>query len=73
MKPAMVRKVCAWRKKSFPDLIISDVMMPVKDGFTCCREIRTQQETAHIPFLMLTAKAEDVDVLQGSRSGRMII
>ena len=56
-------------KEKLPDLIISDVMMPVKDGFTCCREIRTQQETAHIPFLMLTAKAEDVDVLQGSRSG----
>ncbi|MEG0647836.1 MAG: response regulator, partial [Bacteroides sp.] len=52
-----------------PDLIISDVMMPVKDGFACCREIRQQQETAHIPILMLTAKAEDVDVLQGSRSG----
>ncbi|WP_455593186.1 hybrid sensor histidine kinase/response regulator transcription factor [Bacteroides sp.] len=52
-----------------PDLIISDVMMPVKDGFACCREIRARQETAHIPLLMLTAKAEDADVLQGSRSG----
>lgn len=52
-----------------PDLIISDVMMPIKDGFACCREIRQQQETAHIPILMLTAKAEDVDVLEGSHSG----
>lgn len=52
-----------------PDLIISDVMMPVKDGFVCCREIRERQETAHIPILMLTAKAEDADVLQGSYSG----
>lgn len=52
-----------------PDLIISDVMMPVKDGFACCREIRERQETAHIPILMLTAKAEDADVLQGSYSG----
>lgn len=52
-----------------PDLIISDVMMPVKDGFTCCREIRAQQETAHIPIIMLTAKAEDADVLEGSSSG----
>ena len=56
-------------KEQLPDLIISDVMMPVKDGFTCCREIRAQQETAHIPILMLTAKAEDADILQGSRSG----
>lgn len=52
-----------------PNLIISDVMMPVKDGFACCREIREQQATAHIPILMLTAKAEDADILQGSRNG----
>lgn len=52
-----------------PDCIISDVMMPRKDGFTCCREIREGQETAHIPILLLTAKAEDSDKLQGSRSG----
>lgn len=56
-------------KEQLPELIISDVMMPVKDGFACCREIRAQQETAHIPVLMLTAKAEDVDILRGSRSG----
>jgi len=56
-------------KEKLPDLIISDVMMPVKDGFTCCEELRSQQETTHIPILMLTAKAEDTDILQGSRSG----
>ena len=56
-------------KERVPDLIISDVMMPVKDGFTCCREIRALQETAHIPILMLTAKSEDADILQGSYSG----
>lgn len=52
-----------------PDLIISDIMMPVKDGFTCCRELREQPRTAHIPILMLTAKAEDADVLHASRIG----
>ena len=52
-----------------PDLIISDIMMPVKDGFTCCRELREQPRTAHIPILMLTAKAEDADVLQASKIG----
>ena len=51
-----------------PDLIISDIMMPVKDGFTCCRELREQPRTAHIPILMLTAKAEDADVLQASKN-----
>lgn len=52
-----------------PDLIISDIMMPVKDGFVCCRELREQPRTAHIPILMLTAKAEDADVLLASRIG----
>lgn len=56
-------------KEQLPDLILSDVMMPLKDGFTCCREIRAQQETAHIPILMLTARAEDADILNGSNSG----
>ena len=56
-------------KEQLPDLIISDVMMPVKDGFACCREIRMQQETAHIPILILTARAEDADILQGCNSG----
>lgn len=56
-------------KDKIPDLVISDIMMPVKDGFTCCRELREQPCTAHIPILMLTAKAEDADVLQASKIG----
>lgn len=52
-----------------PDIILSDVMMPVKDGFTCCREIREQPCTAHIPILMLTAKAEEEDILHASNIG----
>ena len=40
-----------------------------KRRITCCQEIRSQQETAHIPILMLTAKAEDADILEGSHSG----
>lgn len=55
--------------EKLPDLIISDVMMPIKDGFTCCREIRTQPQTAHIPILMLTAKAEDTDIIEGIKTG----
>lgn len=52
-----------------PDLIISDVMMPVVDGFTCCRELRANPSTAHIPIIMLTAKSEDADILHGLRIG----
>lgn len=52
-----------------PDLVLSDVMMPVMDGFTCCAELRKRKETAHIPILLLTAKAEDKDSVEASCRG----
>lgn len=52
-----------------PTLIITDIMMPVKDGVTCCKEIKASPRTAHIPVLMLTAKGEDGDMLQAINSG----
>ena len=52
-----------------PDLVLSDVMMPVMDGFTCCAELRKRKETAHIPILLLTAKAEDKDSVEASYRG----
>ena len=42
--------------KELPDLIICDVMMPVKDGFECCREVKEGLETCNIPFIMLLHK-----------------
>ena len=52
-----------------PDLIVSDIMMPVMDGFACVREIRQHLQTAHIPVIMLTAKAEEEDLLKSTRMG----
>jgi len=49
-----------------PDLLILDVMLPGRDGFELCREIRT---TSGIPILMLTAKTDTVDVVVGLESG----
>jgi DNA-binding response OmpR family regulator len=49
-----------------PDLLILDVMLPGKDGFELCREIRTRSP---VPILMLTAKTDTVDVVVGLESG----
>lgn len=52
-----------------PDLILCDVMMPVKDGFECCREIKENLSTCHIPIILLTARVEDNDVINGIKMG----
>lgn len=55
--------------KYIPDLIICDVMMPVMDGLTCCREIKNEVSTSHIPVLMLTACSLEEQRVQGYESG----
>src|SRR5919112_1620253 len=52
-----------------PDLIVCDVMMPRKDGFEVLREVKADPGTRDIPFIMLTAKAQDADVFRGWASG----
>ena len=48
-----------------PDLVVLDVMMPQRDGFELTRLLRADEHLAGIPILMLTARVEDVDKLQG--------
>lgn len=55
--------------KYVPDLIICDVMMPVMDGLECCRRLKTEVITSHIPVLMLTACSMDEQRVQGYDSG----
>lgn len=56
-------------QKVQPSLIISDVMMPVMDGLTFCREIKNNFQTSHIPVLMLTAKTNTSDQIEGINVG----
>ena len=54
-------------QKEQPDILVLDVMMPKKDGFTLAKEIR--QQDAQIPIIFLTAKSQTKDVLEGFEHG----
>src|SRR5437870_13357138 len=52
-----------------PDVIVSDIMMPVMDGYTLCRRLREDPSSRAIPFLFLTAKDDDRDRVHGLKVG----
>ncbi len=55
--------------KYVPDLIISDVMMPGIDGIECCRRLKSELQTCHIPVILLTACSLDEQKIQGYDDG----
>jgi DNA-binding NarL/FixJ family response regulator len=55
--------------RSLPDLIVSDIKMPMMDGYTLARQLRSAPHTELIPIIFLTAKDETEDRIEGFRSG----
>ncbi|MCX7007249.1 MAG: response regulator transcription factor [Kiritimatiellaeota bacterium] len=52
-----------------PDLILLDIMLPGMDGLEVCRMLGVQDDTRHIPVIMLTAKGEEADIVTGLQMG----
>lgn len=55
--------------EELPDIVVSDVMMPGRDGFDLCRLCKTDNRTAHIGFILLTSKAAHSAKLKGLQTG----
>ncbi len=52
-----------------PDLVILDWMMPRVSGIEVCRQLKSRNDTRHIPIIMLSARSEDVDTVRGLETG----
>ena len=56
-------------KEEKPDLILLDVMMPVMDGYEVLRRLKEDENLKSIPVIMLTARAQEKDVVKGIDMG----
>ncbi len=56
-------------KKTRPDLVILDIMLPKVDGFQVLKNLKNTDDTRAIPVIMLTAKGQEQDIVKGFESG----
>ena len=56
-------------ERELPDLVLLDVMMPVKSGYEVCTRIREHPDWRHIKVIMLSAKGRDAEVTRGLSLG----
>jgi adenylate cyclase len=56
-------------REHLPDLILLDVMMPKKDGFQVCRELKADKTLPFMPIILVTAKGDTKDIIAGLESG----
>jgi ligand-binding sensor domain-containing protein/signal transduction histidine kinase/CheY-like chemotaxis protein/AraC-like DNA-binding protein len=59
----------AYLQKELPDVVVSDVMMPLMDGIHFCKHIKTHLTTCHLPVVLLTAKTTVDDQIEGLETG----
>lgn len=55
--------------KILPDIVILDVMMPIQDGISILKEIKTNPKIKHIPVVILSAKGQEKDIIKGMEIG----
>jgi len=63
------KKGLAIAQKKSPDLIVSDLMMPVLNGLEMCQQLKNNIHTSHIPIILLTAKLSDETKIESYKAG----
>ena len=65
----MVKRVLKKACEGVPDLIITDIIMPVMDGFKCCQLIKENPHHLPHPVILLTALTSETDIMKGIELG----